>query len=71
MFCGLSQNTLVHTHYALSVAIEVVQLFAPPPGSHQLCAPHAAQWGLAELVYHYVCDAKNLLPYISTVVNML
>ena len=31
-----------HTHYTLSVAIEVVQLFLPPCGSRHLCSPHGA-----------------------------
>ena len=54
---------LPHTHYTLSVAIEVVQLFVPPRGSRQLCAPLAARCGLAERLYHYVRVAKNILLY--------
>ena len=51
----------IHTHYTLSVAIEVVQLFVPPRGSCQLCAPLAAWCGLADRVYHYIWDTKNIL----------
>ena len=49
----------------------MVQLFVPPRGSRQLCTPLAARYGLAEQVYHYVCKAKNILPYISTVPKRL
>ena len=38
----------VHTHYTLSVAIEMVHLFVLPRGSRQLCALLAAWCRLAE-----------------------
>ena len=57
------QKPLNHTHYTLSVAIEVVQLFVPPRGSRQLCARLATRCGLAQRMYHYVWVAKNIPLY--------
>ena len=50
-----------HTHYTLSVAIEMVHLFAPSRGSRQLWVPLAAQCGLAEGVYHTNRVVKRIL----------
>ena len=50
-----------HTHYTLSVAIEVVQFFVPLCSLRQLCAPFASQCGLAERLYHYIESVKIIL----------
>ena len=60
----------MHTHYTLSVAIELGHLLVPPRGLRQLCGPLAAQCRLAERVFQSNSDIKHILLYSLHWANM-